>query len=170
MEGSRRAEALRARSGAPASSGRSRVGVLRRRSSAEARPVAARVRHCPLLKMVDVTKLMNTAQGCRSRSAGLSRPRPYGARHALRPHGARARENGRSDFFAASSLRVIRDVLKGKGASVSLAHVAKRIPYLPRQRAEREYERRPFPARGSRPRPDKVGNASAAAQSFELVV
>ena len=79
--GSRRAESLRTRSGDRAR----RVGKLRRRSPDEARPVAARVQHCPSLKMVDVMPSIATVQGCRSRSVGLGRPRPYGARHALRP-------------------------------------------------------------------------------------
>ena len=40
------------------------LGVLRRRSAAEARPVAARARHCPLSEIV-VPQSMITGRGCR---------------------------------------------------------------------------------------------------------
>ena len=74
-----------------------RVGVLRRRSPAEPRPVAARVRHCLPPEILLLTQSMVIAQRCRSRSAGLGRPRTYGARHALRSHRCTGAENGRSD-------------------------------------------------------------------------
>ena len=48
-------------------------------------PLAARVRHCPRSTRSTLIQSMVTVQGCRSRSAGLGRPRPYGARHARRP-------------------------------------------------------------------------------------
>ena len=78
-------------------------------------------------------------QRSRVRSAGAvcSRPSERGERKA-KP------ENGRSRFIAASSFCVIRVAQVTTGASVRLTCVAQVHPYSPRQRAQREYERRPF--------------------------
>ena len=67
-----------------------RVGVLRRRSPDEARPVAARVRHCHSLKMVDVMQSIAVQGAGHCALAGRGRME-RGTRCA---RCARARENG----------------------------------------------------------------------------
>ena len=51
----------------------------------------SRERHCHADGHSPFSQSMVNVQGCRSRSAGLGRPRPSGARHALRPSRARGR-------------------------------------------------------------------------------
>ena len=89
-------------------------------------------------------------QGCRSRSAGLGRPRPLERGTRCAPPAARGAGKRAERFRVASSWRVIRAVLTTPAASVRLACVAHPHPYSPRGRAQREYERRPFS--GSRKR------------------
>ena len=68
-------------------------------------------------------------------------------------------------FLAASLFRVIRDVLNSNGGDCACQMSLKRIrTRCGRERSESMSGER-FPARGSRPRPDKAGDASAAAES-----
>ena len=168
--GSRRAESLRARSGALAIEWARRGGVLRRRSAAEARPVAARVRHCPPLKggrcdAVERSLRRLPVTQCRPWPAEDVWSEARAAPALCTGAGKRAQR-----FLAASSFRVIRGVLTSNGASVRLADVAKRIAYSPRSERSESMSGARFPARGSRPRPAKAGAASAAAEPFKSCV
>ena len=121
---------------------------------------------CPALSAVGdrCGQSMITMPGCRSRSAGLGRPRTSGASHALRPPDTRARENGRSD--STRRVRAQRSVLGGPPHAHRPHRICRRTASLTRRGRERSESMSGgrFPARGSRPRTDKAGAASAAAQ------
>ena len=119
------------------------VGVLRRRSADEARPVAARARHCPLSEII--------VSAVDDHFAGLpvTQCRPWPAEDVWsEARAAPARYTGAGKraerFHAASSRPAIRAALTTPRASAASHLSPNRIPYSPRARAQREYERRPF--------------------------
>ena len=117
--------------------------VLRRPASRSGQsPACHRLPHPSPESMVDV-------KGCRSRSAGLGRPRPSGARHALRPHlhgrGKTAGAIPRGEFLACDPW-----CLDDPRRISAPGMCRPRASVLARERAKREYERRSFS--GSRKR------------------
>ena len=159
---------LRSRSGAEFPSGRRASACSDGRSSAEASPVAARARHCPQSEISNVTHSMMTCAGLPLTPCWLWLAEAVWSEAGAAPAMCTGAGKRAQRFRAASSFPVIRNVLKSEWRiGARLADAAKRIPYSPRQRAQREYERRTFSGSRIRPRPDKAGTASAAAQPFD---
>ena len=111
--------------------------------AAEARPVAAHARHCPLSETV-VPQSMITMPGL-----PVTQCRPWPAEDVWsEPRAAPARYTGAGKwaerFHAASSRPAIRARLTTPRASAASHLSSNRIPYSARARAQREYQRRPF--------------------------
>ena len=143
-----------------------RVGVLRRRSSNETRPVAAHARHRPLSESgVSRWRLCRAAGHAVPALAGRGRLE-RGTRCARFVHG-RGKTGGaipRGEFAPSDPCRS-----DNPGASGATHMSSNRSPYSPRTRAQREYERSTFS--GSRkPASDGQGrHCVGSEESFDSV-